>query len=395
MANTLTLMPWVKEQFLDSFGKPASGFQLFFYAAGTTTKLASYTDSAGSIASSNPIILDAAGRPPSPIFLQAASYKIVLAPPNDNDPPESPEWTVDAIAPSAPFNVDVDIAGTAGETITAGEVVYLSDGTGGKTAGRWYKADADNNYQSTLPACVGFAVISSTSGNAITVRRMGRMTGLSGLTAGTTYYISATAGALTSTAPSNTRRVGVADSTTTLVVAAEIVEPKKGFIWFDLQSARNMSAANIFQTAANIGGLLASDTSNRIQRVNAATDKAVRIEWAAGITIEIQFPSFPYPPDWDDTQAVEVHMLVAMSATNDSPTMAVAYFEGVGDTNAGSSTSAISGTSVQERFVSIAAADVGAHPNFASISLTPAAHATDIVRLYALWVEYVQKLQAT
>lgn len=66
-----------KAQFFDSSGRPLASGQVFTYAAGTTTNLASYTDSTGSVANFNPVILDAGGR--ANIWLTAgAPYKIVL-----------------------------------------------------------------------------------------------------------------------------------------------------------------------------------------------------------------------------------------------------------------------------------------------------------------------------
>jgi len=389
-------MPWVIEQFLTTTGRPASGYQLFTYEAGTTTKLATYTDQSGSVNGSNPIILDSAGRPPSPILLLPQAYKFVLAPPNDSDPPLSPDWTADNIAAVPAATGDVDVTGVAGLALAVNEWVYLADGSGGTTAGRWYKTDSDAALSSTLPAVMGVVVAAAAgAGSAVTVRRLGRLTGTSGLTPGSTYYVASTAGAITATPPSNARRVGVADSTTSIQVAAEIVDPNKGYIPIDLLSARVVSAASIIQSTANIGGLLCSDTSPSIQRVNAATDQAVRVRWAAGVVTTLQLPTITYPPDLDDSNPVTVHILAAMSATNDTPTMGVTYFEGVGDTNAGGNTAAITGTTVAEYSVTIAAADVGAHPNIASISLTPAAHATDELRLYGAWVEYTMKLRST
>lgn len=394
MANALTVIPFIFPQWFDATGKnPAAGHLLFFYAAGTSTKQAIYTDSSASVAASNPLVLNSAGRPDSLVFLQPLSYKVVCAPPNDSDPPVSPIWTADNVAASAPFNANLDLAGVAGETIAANSCVFLSDGSGGNTAGRWYKTDADVALGSTLPPCVGFAATGSTAGNAITVRRSGGLTGTSGLTAGTTYYVSATAGAITSTAPANARRVGVADSTTSLVIAAEIVEPNKGYIPLDLSVGRILSAGATQNTLAN-GGLSASDSAPIYQRVNGATDKALRLNYAATVVAEVVW-SFSYPPDLDDLSAVEVHMLAASGGATNSPVMGVAYFEGVGDSNAGGNTAAITGTTVAEYSVTIAAADVGAHPNFASVSLVPAAHGTDALFLYALWIEYTRKLRST
>jgi hypothetical protein len=64
---------------------------------------------------------------------------------------------------------------------------------------------------------VGFAVAAMASAGSGTIRLSGRVTGLSSLSAGSSYYVSGTAGALTATMPSNARFVGQADSTTTLI----------------------------------------------------------------------------------------------------------------------------------------------------------------------------------
>lgn len=66
-------------QFFDDNGVPLVGGKLYTYAAGTTTPLATYTTSAGTVANSNPIILNAAGRTPNEIWLITGSlYKFIL-----------------------------------------------------------------------------------------------------------------------------------------------------------------------------------------------------------------------------------------------------------------------------------------------------------------------------
>lgn len=52
-------------QVFDDNGNPLSGGKIFTYLAGTTTNQATYTTSAGNVAHTNPIILDAAGRVPT------------------------------------------------------------------------------------------------------------------------------------------------------------------------------------------------------------------------------------------------------------------------------------------------------------------------------------------
>ena len=72
----VTPMPFVKSQFFNNTGAPLAGGRLYSYAAGTTIPLATYTDSTGLIANTDPIILDSAGR--ANIWLGASSYKFVL-----------------------------------------------------------------------------------------------------------------------------------------------------------------------------------------------------------------------------------------------------------------------------------------------------------------------------
>jgi hypothetical protein len=75
----------VAAQFFTNTGAVLTGGKLYTYAAGTTTPLASYTTSAGNVARTNPIVLDAAGRVPNggEIWITSASYKFVLTDSND------------------------------------------------------------------------------------------------------------------------------------------------------------------------------------------------------------------------------------------------------------------------------------------------------------------------
>ena len=111
-----TLMPWAKSQWFDSNGDPANGYQLFTYTAGTSTKQATYSDSALTTANTNPIVLDSAGR--ATVFLDPSlSYKFVLATDTDTDPPTSPVWTVDNVDAIPVVDQSLDISGTAVETL--------------------------------------------------------------------------------------------------------------------------------------------------------------------------------------------------------------------------------------------------------------------------------------
>ncbi len=224
--TTYTLAPTAKQQFFDSNGDPVPGGKLCTYLAGTTTAATTYLDTAGT-QNTNPIMLNAAGRPTNGgnevgIYLAAGStYKFVLmtAGTDTTCATGTTVWTQDGVGSVPASSSSVDIASAlAGEALTLNQCVYLSDGSGSKTSGRWYKCDAANTYSSTLPE-VGIALATATIGQTLIVRTSGLVTGLSGLSVGAKYYASATAGLITSTAPPNRRELGQADTTTSLVLA--------------------------------------------------------------------------------------------------------------------------------------------------------------------------------
>ena len=104
-------------QFFDDNGTPLVGGKLYTYASGTTTPIATYTTSAGTVANTNPIILNAGGRTPNEIW-QATGIllKFVLYTSTD-----VLIGTYDGI-PSIndPFGINSQLSGVAGtNTLTA------------------------------------------------------------------------------------------------------------------------------------------------------------------------------------------------------------------------------------------------------------------------------------
>jgi hypothetical protein len=73
---TTSLSPTSKLQFFDLNGALLAGGLLYTYEAGSTTPLATYTDSTGLIANTNPIILDSRGE--ANVWLSGAIYKFAL-----------------------------------------------------------------------------------------------------------------------------------------------------------------------------------------------------------------------------------------------------------------------------------------------------------------------------
>lgn len=67
------------QQFLDNSGNPLTGGLLYTYAAGTTTPEITYTTINGTTQNSNPIVMDAAGRLESEVWLTGGvAYKLIL-----------------------------------------------------------------------------------------------------------------------------------------------------------------------------------------------------------------------------------------------------------------------------------------------------------------------------
>lgn len=87
MAQPLILPVW---KFIDANGLPLDSGKLYSYAAGTTTPLATYTDSTQVTPNTNPLILDANGQ--GVIWIGASAYKFVL-----QDSLGNVLWTADGI----------------------------------------------------------------------------------------------------------------------------------------------------------------------------------------------------------------------------------------------------------------------------------------------------------
>lgn len=113
-------------------------------------------------------------------------------------------------------------AGEAVDGSTTPQAVYISDGTNSRTAGRFYKADADD-YTNMALRNIGFVKTNASSvGSSYDVQYGGIVGGFSALNTGETYYLSATAGGITNAVPSGADDtaipVGIAVSATELLV---------------------------------------------------------------------------------------------------------------------------------------------------------------------------------
>lgn len=219
----LTTMPIPLMQWLDNNADPLSAGGLCVFRAGTSALATTYTSSTGGVANANPVLFNSAGRATTGgVFLTPGeSYKFVLV---DFDGVGLPAcvpnngvtiWTVDNVNATPSSSVNIDVPGTAGEAMTAGKVAYISDGSGGLIAGRWYLATSLNAYSSTTPQ-IGFVVNDVAAAGAGSFRLVGRVTGLAGLATGSNYYI-ASSGGVTVAPPPLARLVGEADSSSSIV----------------------------------------------------------------------------------------------------------------------------------------------------------------------------------
>jgi len=215
-----TVCPPPKFVGLDNSGNPLSSGKLYSYLAGTSTPAATYSDSDLTTPNANPTILDAGGR--ASVYLSATSYKFVL-----KSSADATIYTQDNVISSAPYNVDLDVPITAGEALTSGQAIYISDGTGARTAGRWYLTDSDTAAYSTLPI-TGFVTTDVASGVTGSVRLLGRATVPGALSVGSTYYLSGTPGALSTSAGTFAKVMGIADSATTLIMTQQATVSNTG-----------------------------------------------------------------------------------------------------------------------------------------------------------------------
>lgn len=216
-----SIAPVAHQVFLTNAGAPLVNGKICTYAAGTSTAQATYSDEALTTELPNPIRTNSAGRmqngsgTETNVYWLQASYKVViLTAGSDNTCSTGTTiYSADHVPAIPAIAAATDIEGTAGETLLSGDAVYLS-----AADGKWYKTDADATATSTTAGTVGVVPANIASGSEGSIRLQGRITGLSALSAGEKYYISATAGAITATPPTNARYIAQADSTTSIVV---------------------------------------------------------------------------------------------------------------------------------------------------------------------------------
>lgn len=331
---------------------------------------------------------------------------------------------VDATLASAVAGLVSDVSGMtclSGDAVN--DFVYVS------AASTVAKADADD--AAKIPA-VGM-IVSKQSSTSCTVRVSGLATGLSGLTAGAVYYLSAaTAGAITATPPSAPAAVpvGVAVSTTALLILPvsvlsyvlrsvtanlgadaigypdasskttaarvgaaidELYVDRLTTAWsapIPLSNWRIVSAGGDVGNIAAIGGGLGSDT-DPILRADA--NGSWEIFWAAASVVPVGV-QVPLPPDFDDTGDAILALDVYSGAT-DAATMGVASTWNGGAEVTDSADDAGTKSATRHRITAtIAHGDIPAGATHVTFRLTPPAHAADGIALVSSQLRYTPKL---
>lgn len=197
-------------------------------------------------------------------------------------------------------------------------------------------------------------------------------------------------------AASKTMQLRVLQAATGATTLTSTLTQPKGFYPLDITAVREITSNDIGNVADGSGwgsgGILAKDTTPILERANAGTDKALRLNYATTVVDEVQFPPLVKPVYLDGAADLTVHLLVAKSGNTDtSATIDIQVFDGVGDTECGASTAALATASLTEYTATVALADLGEHPGFLNISLIPSAHANDAIYIYAAWAEFTQK----
>lgn len=145
---TQYLNPLSGSQFVDANGAPYSGAKLFIYSAGSTSKVTTTKDQAGSSNHTNPIILsskgeiaDGSGNRQALWQPGGTTVKMVLAPSTDTDPPTSPYWTIDNVAGinDASASVDQWVSGPTPTYVSTTSFTLVGDQTSTFHVGRRLK----------------------------------------------------------------------------------------------------------------------------------------------------------------------------------------------------------------------------------------------------------------
>jgi hypothetical protein len=176
------------------------------------------------------------------------------------------------------FDLQVLTNQTAGENLTANDYVYFKE-----SDQKWWKVDADltATYQQVKR---GFALATTLANATLSIGTNGPVTGFTGLTAGAKYYASNTAGAIATTAGTNTVFAGIALNTTTLIADPNVRDIPYGSEKDALAgSLGTPSSTNLYVTQLNesTGGIDQSQTTQNATGLFGEADATTKANKAA------------------------------------------------------------------------------------------------------------------
>lgn len=164
---------------------------------------------------------------------------------------------------SVSFDQEI-ITGDAGETVSAGNVLYFST-----TDGEWYEADADVS-DSFTDRLIGIAQGAGTNGNPISggVLISGVDSNQTGLTPNSLYFLSSTAGSVQTA--TSTQTIGVAKSNTELILAPHVLDSYNGYSATyagdnTFSGANTFSATSTFTGTTTFSGSISGHASSSIE----------------------------------------------------------------------------------------------------------------------------------
>lgn len=163
---------------------------------------------------------------------------------------------------------------------------------------------------------------------------------------------------------------------------------RQGFHNFDLTVARIISSNAVQNTTE--AGVPDGNTAPSLARVNGATDKQLRLAWAAAAENEIQFAPWELPPDLDPTAPITIRLRCGKDANANTVTIDAQVFFNTGDTECGAATGTIAQATAYYD-VTVAAADVPDAGGVLNVALVPSAHAGDALYLYSACAIYTRR----
>jgi hypothetical protein len=158
-----------------------------------------------------------------------------------------------------------------------------------------------------------------------------------------------------------------------------------GYKLFSLDDLREMTSDGDVGNIAAIGGVLASDTTP----IRKATTDVQTVEWAAGNQDIVGFNT-SLPPDFDGSYDATLELWVS-SGTTDLASFTVESTWDGGAVVSDTATDGAASATTHRITATIAKADIPDSPSFVSFTLTPAAHATDVINLKAFRLSYRRK----